>query len=219
MQVRQIKILVSLVVIFVAGLVLFLHYFEPTPKVEPRPHLALGEALVEQTIKALGKGGRITLIAPDTAMARHPGAEVQLIAFHEGLRQAKLSVAATNLVKLDPLRPVRVPPGEFADILRKQAEGDVVVSLLGPPLLTPDQKVRVGEKRPRVIAVCSGDMPRYVNLKPLFDDNFLYAAIISRPAPEGPPQSEKLSQWFNQYFKWITAQNLADLPGGEPAGR
>jgi hypothetical protein len=219
MQVRQIKIFVSLLVIFVAGLILFSHYFEPTPKVEARPHLAIGEALVEQTIKALGKGGRITLIAPDTAIARHPGAEVQLMAFHQGLRQAQLSVAATNRVKLDPLRPVRAPSGDFADILRKQLEGDVVVSLLGPPLLSQEQKARVGEKRPRVIAVCSGDMPRYVNLKALFEDNFLYAAIISRPAPGTPAQSENLSQWFDHYFKWITAQNLADLPGEELAGK
>jgi hypothetical protein len=148
---------------------------------------------------------------------QHPGAEIQLVAFHRALRQAKLTVAATNWIKLNPLYLRRVPPGDFADILRKQSDADVIVSLLGPPLLGAEHKARIGEKHPRVVAVCPGDLPLYFNLKPLFADNLLHAAIISRRSPGPAPQSENLSQWFDHFFQWITAQNLADLP--EPMAR
>lgn len=217
MQARKIKIVASILAIAAAGSILCFRYFKPPPKIEPRPHLAIGEALAAQTAKALGPGGRITLIAPDVAAFKHPGAEIQLKAFHEALRQTKLTVAATNWIKLNPLYLRRVPPGDFADLLRKQSDADVIVSLLGPPLLTAEQKARIGEKRPRVVAVCSGDLPLYFNLQALFADNLLHAAVISRRAAGPAPQSDNLSQWFDHFFQWITAQNLADLP--EPIAR
>jgi hypothetical protein len=217
MQARKIKTVVSLLAIAVAGGILCFRYLSPPPAVEPQPHMAVGEALAAQAAKALGSGGRITLIAPDVTAFKHPGAEVQLKAFHHALGQAKLSVAATNWIKLNPLYLRRVPPGDFADLLRKQSDGDVIVSLLGPPFLTAEQKARLGEKRPRVVAVCSGDLPLYFDLKSLFADNLLHAAIISRRAPGPAPQADSLSQWFDHFFQWITVQNLTDLP--EPIGR
>jgi hypothetical protein len=212
MQARQIKIGVSLLAIAVAGGILCFRYFKPPPRIERQPHLAIGEALAGQVAKAVGPGGRITLIAPDIVAFKHPGAEVQLKAFHRALRQAKLSVTATNWIKLNPLFPRRVPPGDFADLLRKQSDGDVIVSLLAPPLLTAEQKARIGERRPKVVAVCSGDYPLHFSLNSLFAENLLHAAIISRRAPGPAPQTEILPQWFDHYFQWITAQNLADSP-------
>ena len=212
MHARKIKIVASILAIATAAGILCFRYLKPLPAVEPRPHLALGEALAAQAVKAIGPGGRITLIAPDVVAFKHPGAEVQLTAFHRTLREAKLSVAATNWIKLNPLYLRRVPPADFAELLRKQSDGDVVVSLIGPPLLTAEQKARLGEKRPRVVAVCSGDLPLHFNLKSLFADNLLYAAIINRRGSGATPQSENLSQWFEHFFQWITAENQADLP-------
>ena len=219
MQARQIKIVFSLLVIAAAGAVLCFRYFGPMPRVEPRPHAALGEALAEQAGKLLGQGGRVTLIAPDTDAFHYPAAEMQLKAFHKALLRAGHKVAATNLIKLDPLRVVRVPPGDFAEILRKQSEADVVVSLMGPPVMSPEQKARVGSKRPKVIAICSGDMPRQINLPALFADNLLHAAVVSRPRLGAPPASDTPSAWFDHFFQWITPQNQADLPAIETAGR
>lgn len=217
MPVRQVKIVFSLLAIIASSGLLLYRYFQPIQKMEPRPHLALGEALAERTVTLLGSGGRITLIVPDTVTFKYPGAELQLKAFHRALRRAGLSVAVTNVIRLDPLRPPRVPPGD--EVFRKQSDADVVVSLMGPPSLTAEQKARLGEKRPKVIAVCSGDMSRQINLKALFADNLLQAAIISRPKPGPPPASENLAPWFDQYFQWITPQNVSDLPGMETAER
>jgi len=215
MQSRQIKVAVSLVMIAAAAVTVAFRYYRPLPKLEPGPHLGIGQSLAERAAKLLQSGGRIILITPDTQANRFPGAAIQLKAFHEALQRAGLSVAATNIIKLDPNRVTRAPPGDFADILRKNKEADVVVSLLGPPVLSPEQKTRVGEKHPKVVAVCSGDMPRQIKLRPLFADNLLHAAILSRPSPSpNLPASGKPADWFSHFFLWITPENVIDLPDG-----
>src|ERR1044071_6854910 len=178
----MLKTTISLVVLIAAAAVLFFQLVGLPPKVDAPPHIGIGQNLAEQAAKALGHGGKIVLIAPDCSVFRYPGFEIQLKAFYGALRKARLNVAATNLIKLDPLYLVRVPSGDFANVLRKQSDADVVVSLLGPPILTAEQKSKLPPRHARVVAVCSGDLPRYVNLKGLFDDDLLHAAIVSRPA-------------------------------------
>jgi len=214
MPLRQIKIAVSLVLLLAAGALLASRYYFPPPKIEARPHAGMGAALAERVIK-LGSGGRITLLVPETAGGKFPAAQAQLKAFHAALQEVNLTVAATNVVKLDPNRLLRAPPGDFAEILRKLTDVDVVVSLLGPPVLNAEQKARVGGKRPKVIAVCSGDLPRQVNLKAIFADGFLHAAVVSRPEVGlTTPSSDNPADWFNHFFLWVTPQNVAALPDG-----
>jgi hypothetical protein len=211
---RQIKIAVSLLLMTVAAALLVFRYYRPAPQIDPLPHLGIGEALAERVVRLNGSG-RITLITPDISMGKFPGTRIQLKAFHAAMQQANLSVSATNIVKLDPNRVLRMPPGDFADILRKLTDADVVVSLLGPPVLNAEQRARVGDRRPKIVAVCSGDMPKQVNLKALFADGFLHAAIVSRPSPALTlPGSDKPADWFNHFFLWITPQNLTELPEG-----
>ena len=215
MRASQIKISLSLAVMLAASALLYFQIYGLTPKVEARPHVALGEALAGVTMKQAAGGGRISVIAPDIAFFEYPGVEIQLRAFHRVLRQAGVSVAGTNLIRLDPLRLSRVPPGDFVEILRKRTETDVVVSFLGLSELTPENRARLPEKRPHVIAVCSGDTPRQVNLKSLFDERVLETAVISRPNPPlSPPSSDNSPVWFDAYFLLVTAGNLADLPAG-----
>ncbi len=214
MPLRQIKIAVSLVLILAAVALLASRHYFSTPNIEARPHAGIGGALAERVIQLGGKG-RIALMVPDTSEGKFPGAAIQLKAFHAALRRANLTVTLTNLVKIDPNRVLRAPPGDFADLLRKFTDADVVVSLLGPPVLNGDQKARVGEKHPKIIAVCTGDLPKQVNLKTIFSEQFLHAAVISRPGVGlTPPTSENPADWFQHYFLWVTPQNLADLPEG-----
>ena len=210
---QKVKIFVAVPLILVAAVILFLQFSPRMPQVEARPHQAIGARLAEEAIQLAGGGGRITLIAPDTTVFRHPGAEVQLESFRKALRAAKVTLAGTNLIKLDPLRPPRVPPGDFTEILRKLSDADVVVSLMGPPVLAAEQKKRLGEKRPRVIAVCSGDLPLQVDLKELFADNLLHVAIVSRSGPGlSAPANGSAQDWFAHYYQVITAKNVSELP-------
>ena len=214
MPLRQIKIAVSLVLMLVAAALLASRWYFSTPKIEERPHAGIGEALAERVVQLGGKG-RVVLMVPDTSEGKFPGAAIQLKAFHAALRRANLAVALTNVVKIDPNRVLRAPPGDFADLLKKFTDADMVVSLLGPPVLSGDQKTRVGERHPKIIAVCTGDLPKQVNLKTIFAEHFLHAAIISRPGVGlTTPTSENPADWFRHYFLWVTPQNLADLPEG-----
>lgn len=214
MPLRQIKIVASLLLMLVAVAVLASRHYFPTPKIEARPHAGLGEALAQRVAQFGGKG-RVALLVPDTSEGKFPGAAIQLKAFHAALRRANLTVTFTNVVKIDPNRVLRAPPGDFADLLKKFTDADVVVSLLGPPVLNGDQKARVGERHPKIIAVCTGDLPKQVNLKTLFAEQFLHAAILSRPGVGlTTPTSENPADWFQHYFLWVTPQNLTDLPEG-----
>ena len=93
-------------------------------------------------------------------------------------------------------------------------QADVIVSLLGPPVLTPAQLGKLGEKRPKVIAICSGSMPRRVDLRRLFDEKLLQVAIVSREAatPAPAPPTDQPQAWFDHLYAVVTPANLAILP-------
>jgi hypothetical protein len=211
MQMQKVKAGVSLVTIIASLGFLLFRFFGPAPGIDARSHVGIGNVLAEQASKALGKGGHITLIAPDTTVFRWPGPEVQLKAFHRALRKANLAVSFTNLVKLDPGRLVHVNPEDFINVLRKQSDADVVVSLLGPPTPTAEQRGKLNSKHGRVIAVCAGDMPKQINLSALFDDGLLNAAIVSRPAPTiGSPETSDPKLWFDHFYEVVTSKSALE---------
>jgi hypothetical protein len=212
MHKQKLKTWLSLAVIVGAALLFYLRAFERGPVFELRPHLALGEALGDLAVKSASNGGRITLIAPDTSGTKWPAADAQMKGFFRALRRANLHVSATNLIKLDPIRLVRVPSQEFVKLIRKQTEADLVVSMLGPPTPTPEERAQIPARHARVIALCTGELPRQVNLRALFEGQLLEAAIIHKPAPTGPPRTEQLPDWFDHYFEVITPKNLENLP-------
>ena len=99
----------------------------------------------------------------------------------------------------------------FLQIIRKHSEGDVIVSLLGPPILNDEQRGKLGENRPRIVAVCAGALPEQVNLRQLFDQHLLHAAVISR-SEVGPAAAGSPREAFNQFYQLITPANLSELP-------
>jgi hypothetical protein len=182
------------------------------PRVDVRPHEALGEAMARETRKLLGSGGRILLIRRDTTVYPNPAADAQIRAFHRELRKAGASVAATTVIKKDPLSLLSVPSGDFYKILEKSSESDVIVSFLGPPVLTDDQVAKLAGKRPKIVAVCSGDMPRQTDLKRRFEQKLLETAILSRrDVPSALPTSDSLQAWFDHFFVVASQANLAEL--------
>jgi hypothetical protein len=216
MHKQKLKTWLSLAVIVAAAIFFYLRAFERGPDFELRPHLALGEALADLAGKSAVRGGRITLIAPDPSIGKWPAVEAQLKGFYRGLRRANVQLSATNLIKLDPIRLARVPSQEFMKMIRKQSDADLIVSLLGPPIPTPEERAQLPAKHARVIASCTGELPRQVNLKSLFEGQLLEAAIISRQPPGGVPRTDYLPDWFASYFEVITARNLANLPSPAP---
>ena len=220
MQKQRVKVIASLALM--AGCLIFLgtRFVHFRPRLDPREHIGIGTVLAERAIKLAAGGGRIVLIAPDTELFDYPGAEVQLKAFHSTLRRAKVRVSATYPVRLDPLRPPRAPVGDLAEILRKyNSESDVVVSLLGPGVPSPELKSKLLPRHARIVALCSGEMPRQINLGPLFDENLLHVAIVSRAHPDFiRPTSDEPMVWFDHFYQVITTRRAAELLDPAKAG-
>lgn len=203
---------VAVVVILAALGSLSLTLLGLPPRVDARPHEALGEAMARETLKQLGPGGRIHLIRRDTALYPNPAAAAQVRAFHRTLRKSGTRVAVTNIIKIDPLRVVSAPSGDFFQLLKKASEADVIASFLGPPVFAADQLGKLEPKRPKVVAVCSGDLPRQVDLKRLFAEELLHAAVLSRRDPSAIlPASDNLQAWFDHFFVLASQANLAEL--------
>jgi hypothetical protein len=210
---RKATAIVAGVVMCGAVISLFFSFFNFPPAFNAKPHEAIGRTLASEAARLLGQGGRIILIARESSAFDNPATEVQLESFSRAARTAGATIAATNLMKVDPLRIVAVPPGEFLEILRKASENDVIASFLGPPNLAGAQRAKLSGKRTRVVAVCAGAMPLQVNLKRLFEEKLLDVAIISRRVVASTaPQADTPQGWFDHLFQIITTSNLGDLP-------
>jgi hypothetical protein len=212
MQRQRVKVIASLALITACLVFLGIRFINLKPSLDDRPHIGIGTVLAERAIKLLGAGGRLAIIVPDTTLFEYPGAEAQLKAFQSVLRRAKVQVSSTHRVRLDPLRPPRTPAGDLVEILRKyNSESDVVVSLLGPGVPTPDLKPRIPARHARIVALCSGEMPKQINLASLFDENLLHMAIVNRPNPDFiRPASDEPMMWFDHFYQVITSKSAAE---------
>lgn len=196
-----------------AALVWLYAFFHPRPPpIDSALHQMVGEVLAADAIKQLEPGARLIVIARDKEPFQVPAAAAQLDGFVGALKKSGKTVAAMRLLKLDPLRVVSVPPGDFYDLMRQARSNDVIVSFLGPPLLNDDQVAKLGTKRPRVLALCSGAMPVQVDLKKIFDRKLLLSAVVSRPDAPAKAATDNAQAAFAQMFKVITQANLSELP-------
>lgn len=202
----------SIVIALSAGF-LFLTLGGLPPSVNRKPHQGLGQVLGEEAVKLLGSGGRITVIGRDTEAFPNPSADAQLKSFQRAVAKAGAKVAVTKLLRSKPLSVVTVPPGEFFDILKKQSDADVIVSFMGPAVLDDAQLAKLGEKRPKVLALCTGTLPRRVPLQRLFDQKLLHAAVLSREQLlSGSPASDTPRGWFDHWFQLVTPASVAETP-------
>ncbi len=190
----------------------FMLFWHSTP-FDERPHVGFGEAAAREAAKLAGPGGKVALISVDIALVDRPALKAQLRAFEETLKKSGHSIAVRKTVGLDDVRVLRAPPDAFFELLRKQAENDVIVSLVGPPVLSPEQWRKVPEKHARVLAYVSPDLVAGMDVKGLLQQGLMNTAIVTRPRPMGSlPLNGGPTEWFRCLFQIVTPDNLADLP-------
>ena len=182
------------------------------PRLERGPHEAAGWAMAKQALSLLKPGGQIVLITRDTAEFKDPAADIQLASFKKELRKARANVGAVQSLQVDPLRPMEVPPGDFLEWIRKWPGGSVIVSFMGPPVLNAAQRKQLGEIKPAIVAFCPGGWPDRINLRSLFDQGLVQAAIVSqRNLPSSGAKPRSTQAWFDQHFTMVTAANVGDV--------
>jgi hypothetical protein len=186
----------------------------PSPSMNTAPHEAAGWVLGQQTLSLLEPGGRISVIARDTTAFENPASDVLLAGFKKALSKKDKKIDSISLIQADPLRPVEVPSGDFYELIRNTPKGSVIVSLLGPPMLTDSQRTRLNQVNPGVVAFCSGSIPEMLDLRVLFEKKLLQVAIISRRQPQQSSRSTDLQGWFDRFFVCVTPSNLNALSAG-----
>jgi hypothetical protein len=186
----------------------------------PRPdgslHRAVGTALATQTLNLLPPHGRVTILARDTETFRQPALDLLLSALQKKLRSSGKSASVRRL-QVDPLRPMEVPPGELFEVIRRSHPGDVIVSLLGPPLLSEEQWGQVQPLKPKLVAFCPGNFAETIDLNRLFDAGFLHAAVVSRTwPPEASASTRTVPREFDELYLKVTASDRSPVPSAAP---
>lgn len=202
-----------------AGVLLATRLWPWPPPPNAALHEALGAVLAHQALGLLGPGGRLILVARDTTEIEAPAARIQVRAFEATCQRAGRPVALRRLIRVDPLRPVAVPPGDFFELLRKTSTNDVVVSFMGPPALTGAQAARLPRAHARVVALCTGPIPNQVDLRRLFAQDLLHVAVLDRrEAMVTALRPTSHQGWFNLFYRLVTSNNVAELPAPASAG-
>ena len=193
-----------------AVMVVFLSSYQLEPRIDRQLHTAIGKTLAKEALGLLGQGGQIAVIARDTESFRQPAIDILLQSFKREIARANASISATQWVQADPLRPVEVPPGDFFELIRRSPAEHVIVSLLGPPLLTEEQRNKLGRVKPKIVAFCSGNLAEKIDLSQLFGAGLLHSAVVNRRVPpEATGNRPTTPKSFEQLYMTIKA---ADVP-------
>lgn len=212
----------DIVSILVAGAALgtiVLFSWDFRPPVDRRLHTEIGRALAKEALSLARPGAEITVITRDTEAFRQPALDILLKSFQREVGRAGHIAVTTHALQLDPLRPVEVPPGDFYELIRRSTADQIIVSFLGPPALTEEQRAALGPARPKIIAFCSGNLAESLDLQELFKAGLLHVALINRrPAPGAGDASRSSSRTFDGLYT-VVRGNLSTV--GEPshAGR
>ncbi|HTI68412.1 MAG TPA: hypothetical protein VMF06_00475 [Candidatus Limnocylindria bacterium] len=141
---------------------------------------AVGESMAVEAQKLGGSSGNFIVIARDTSTFKQPAADLALASFLRAIRKGGGSISGLHSVELDPLRPVQVPSGDYMELLHSAPPGSVVVSFMGPPILTEEQRGQLGALKTKVVAFCSGNIAGAGELRRLFDDGLVHSAVVAR---------------------------------------
>lgn len=185
MRNRRITDAVCVTITAAAGIAILLSSGGMGPAVDSRLHSEIGRTLASETLSLLPAGGEIFVITRDTEAFPQPALDILLKSFEREVRRRDDIPVTVRSVPLDPLRPVKVPTGDFFELVRRARGNGVIVSVLGPPVLTPAEHRVLSATRPKVVAFCPGALPATVDLGGLLDSGLLRAAIIDRPLPSG----------------------------------
>ncbi len=210
------KILFSVLTILIALGAIFLSFYEFPPRLDRELHQCIGKALATESLNLLSQEGQIIIISRDTEAFKQPALDILLDCFQTELRRAKVPAPTIQLMSTDPLRPVAVPSGDFFEIIRRSSAKHVIVSFMGPPLLTDEQRNKLGTIKPKIVAFCAGGVNSQIDLSLLFNAQLLHAAVVGNLTVAGSaPKKFSGQNAFNQLYRVMRAPETG-LPVSTP---
>ena len=190
------------------------------PETDTRLYSAIGHALAQEVLALSGPGGQVVVITRDTATFKQPAVDILMDSFRREVGRGQVAIGSIHRIQVDPLRPLEAPAGDFFELIRKAPNGSVIVSFMGPPLLSEDQIRQLDRVKPKIVAFCPGNFANFVDLRGLFERQLLHAAVVSRPnSPETSTALKTPPRTFEQLYVSVTAANLSNLPAPAVNGR
>jgi hypothetical protein len=213
------KVVVGIVVFIGASLVYYFgtHAGFP-PSFSEEPHRASGVIMAQEALKFLRTGGKLYVVARDTTNFKCPAADYQLEGFKKAVADAHAGIDSVESIPVDPLRPLQAPPGNYFDLMRKAPKGSVIVSFMGPPVLSDEQWDKLGELKVVNVVFCPGATPAQSELRSLFDRQVVQLAVIDRSLrPEVGVVRGSEKAIFDENYILVTAGNSGVVPVSAPA--
>jgi hypothetical protein len=201
--------ILSLCLIAAAVVILAAGAFHLPPRFDKNLHAEIGRTLAREAAKLGASGKEIVLIRRDNEAFSQPAMETAAAAFRTEITRSGIKEVTIHAVRLDPLKPAEVPSGDFFEILRRSTDKQMIVSLLGPPILSEDQVSKLGTLKAKVVAFCPGATSG-VDLRTLFKAGLLHAAIIERNS-ERQPGNKPGKVTFDQLYTVVESGSSPSL--------
>lgn len=150
------------------------------PPVEKHLHSEVGRHVATEALKLLKPPGKIHIITRDTDSFPQPALNIVLAALQLEFNNHGAKIDSIHRLQRDPIRPNEVSSGDFYEFLRRSQKGDVIISLLGPPILSSEDRRKLKPATAPVVALCTGNSSEILDIDALLKDGILHAAIISK---------------------------------------
>jgi len=209
---RPLSIAAALVAVGGAALA-FVAVTDFPPSIDKPFHRDVGQAIAREALRYLKPTGSLVVLVRDTSEFPHPEADALLEGFRGALGTSGREIDSVRSLQLDPLRPLAVPPGDFYELLRTTRAGGVIVSFMGPPELTPEQRAQLPPAKAEVVAFCPGNIPRRSNLRELLEAGLVQAAVVDRPG------ARARSKTFDEAYRVVRQADATSLEASETESR
>jgi hypothetical protein len=181
------------------------------PAFDSTIHKEIGRAMAREALTLRKEGAGVIVIKRDTVEFPQPASDFQFKAFKKELAKTHVPILSVQEIQLDPLRPLEVPAGDFLNLIRKAPAGSVIVSFMGPPLLSDEQKKSLKGIPPKIVAFCSGNITERTDIQALFKEGLLHSAIASRHLSAEHGKIPGALPDFNQLYVILNGSNLSTM--------
>src|SRR5258708_10377319 len=212
---QKLVAVVSVLAIIASSVWIYRREFGPS-QINLKMHQAVGQALAQETARALGHTGTVVIVTMEAGSAAE--IKAQVAAFEKELKLLG-AISVKDTVVLDPGDNPKYRPGSglsakrFLKIARKHQSAGAIVSFVGAPGLS-DEDLAQMKSFPKFIA----ETPSPEQFVSLFDKRILLAAVVPRyefPAP-GPKKPRPGKDWFDRYFQVIAPDSALPKPDEVP---
>lgn len=212
MKSKKVSMAVAVVAGFVAVLLFWRQFANPTANL--RPSAAVGEVLAEEVARVIGGTGKVALICRQPLKDGVDATGEKVTAFQAALkRHSKVTLTTSDWLPRPQTGTMDlgvVTPEQFEAALEKTPDAKAFLILAGMPPYSKALVDKLTARSAKLIAVCgyTGDVRRWLESK------VLAMVIVPRfgDLPPGTPKPKTARDWLQQEFELLTPETLANAP-------